>query len=81
MPKKRSEAVAKSRAAKGVKRRSFNLDPEADAQLQRLKGKHGSMQAVLLAGMDALETRGQNRPGKVELLQILSDILPDDPSD
>lgn len=70
MAKDTTKAVQRSNAKTGRKRRSVNLTPERDAQLERLMKRHGTILGVVLAGMDALE--GQNDLSDAALLDMLA---------
>ena len=59
MVKSTTKAVQKSLEKHDKRRRVFNLSPERDDQLMRLKKDYGSMQAVFEAGLDALERQGE----------------------
>ena len=67
MAKDTTKAVQRSNQKTGKKRRSVNLLPEQDAQLERLKEQYGTLHAVFLAGMNALE--GQNDLSKEAVLE------------
>lgn len=58
MAKETTKAVRRSNEKTGRVRRSVNLTPERDAQLQRLMNDHGTIIAVFEAGMDSLERQG-----------------------
>ena len=66
MAKKASQIVADSQKKAGKKRKQVVLGPEQLELLEKLQGQYGTITAVFIAGMDALE--GKNDLSQAEVL-------------
>ena len=65
-----SDAVTESRARTGAKALTMSLSPEENALLEKHAKAHGGKKAAVVAGLRALEARGEPTPE--EALKVLA---------
>ena len=78
MAKTASEVTKKSEEKHKVRSTSFKFKPEEMELLDSLSEKYGGRKAAVMAALEALAEKGNNKPSKKELLSLLDDLIPDD---